>query len=134
VKNRTDFVVSCGEHLIGVLKRRLNYRHRRGGDFVFHRQGRMIVDFRTKWEHVRELLEKPNAVFHDCRRSFATNGEDAGLTQKEIMETGCWRDARMVNYYSQVKQRRQKSALDRLARYVKGEHDPHRERTSLESS
>ena len=118
VKNREDFVLRCGSPQVEVLKRRLRYRVRVGGDYVFHRGGRRIVDFRSKWEHVRELLCRPDAVFHDCRRSFATNGEDAGLSQKEIMETGCWKDPRMVNYYSQVKQRRQKKALERVGEYV----------------
>jgi integrase len=49
-------------------------------EFVFHRRGGQIRDFRRAWALTREAAGKPGLHFHDLRRSAVRNMDKSGVS------------------------------------------------------
>jgi integrase len=75
----------AGDELIAIMQRRLQ---RRNGDWVFHREGKPINDFRWRWRRAVEQAGFGDRkwVVHDLRRSAIRRMILARADQKSIME------------------------------------------------
>jgi integrase len=73
-------------------------------DYVFHRQGRPVGDFRNSWETACEKAGLPGLLFHDFRRSAARNlrraqgiGPEVGMKITGHETDAMWRRYSIVN-------------------------------------
>jgi integrase len=75
----------AGDELIAIMQRRLQ---RRRNDWVFHREGKPINDFRWRWQRALEQAGFADRkwIVHDLRRSAIRRMILAGADQKSIME------------------------------------------------
>lgn len=55
---------------------------------------------------------------HSLRRTFATLARDAGVADSEIMATGGWSSARMIDYYDMGRRGMRSGAGDALDAYL----------------
>lgn len=58
-------------------------------EYVFHRKGRSLGDFKQAWETARVEAGLPEALFHDLRRTAVRNlirSGVAGPDQRRAME------------------------------------------------
>jgi integrase len=67
--------------------------------WVFHRQGRPVVDFRDQWGEACGAAKMPGLLFHDLRRSAVRNMDRAGVSQAVAMKvTGHKTDSVYLRY------------------------------------
>ena len=50
-------------------------------EFVFHRSGKPIIDFRRPWKEACKKARVPGRLFHDLRRTAVRNMIRAGVPQ-----------------------------------------------------
>jgi integrase len=117
VKNRTPRTVRLGEELRELLQRRFAERK---GDFVFHRDGKRISDFRYIWRRAAAGIGQPKLLAHDMRRAFARNALAAGLDQRLIMEIAGWKTRSIFDRYRIVDEAEMSRGLDAVSEYVRG--------------
>jgi integrase len=87
-------------------------------EFVFHRDGRPVGDFRKTWATACEKANMPRLRFHDFRRSAAVNLRRGGIdTDVAKRITGHETDA-MWRRYSIVKEDDIERALDATQAYI----------------
>lgn len=55
-------------------------------EFVFHRRGRPVGDFRKVWGRACHAVGLSTLIFHDLRRSAIRNMEKAGVSQAVPMK------------------------------------------------
>ena len=65
--------------------------------YVFHRNGRVIRDFRTTWVAACEAVGVPGLLFRDLRRSGARNYRRAQVAEDVIMRIGGWKTPEHVS-------------------------------------
>lgn len=124
-KNKKPYVIVLTGELATIIERRWAARSvaRLDGtvflsEFVFHRDGRPIGDFRKAWATARERAGLPGLLFHDFRRSAARNLRRAGVAPDVAMKiTGHETDS-MWRRYSVVKEDDIEAALTATQRYV----------------
>jgi integrase len=124
-KNKKPYVIVLTGELKAIIERRWAARSvaRLDGtvflsEFVFHRDGRPIGDFRKAWATAREQAGLPGLLFHDFRRSAARNLRRAGVGPDVAMKiTGHETDS-MWRRYSVVKEDDIEAALTATQRYV----------------
>src|SRR4030095_13860828 len=68
---------SAGDELVAIMQRRLQ---RRRNDWVFHREGKPINDFRWRWQRALEKAGFADRkwIDHALRRSAIRRGDPAG--------------------------------------------------------
>src|SRR5262249_39779814 len=82
-------IVLTGE-LLGLVQRRWTarqYRTKLGSalsEWVFHRCGQPIVDFRDAWALACKTALVPGLLFHDLRRSAVRNMEKSGAVTQSV--------------------------------------------------
>jgi integrase len=86
--------------------------------YVFHRNGRVIRDFRTTWVAACEAVGVPGLLFHDLRRSGARNYRRAQVAEDVIMRIGGWKTPNMFRRYNVVDERDLTEAAERLAGFL----------------
>ena len=115
--------LAIGE-LCEVVERRWTareYESRNGvstlSEFVFHRGGRPIVDFKRSWATACNRARVPGRLFHDLRRTAVRDLIRGGVSQAVAMAiTGHKTDAIFRRYnITSVEDKRE--ALERLAAY-----------------
>jgi len=124
-KNKKPYVIVLTGELAAIIERRWAARSvaRLDGtvflsEFVFHRDGRPIGDFRKAWATAIEQAGLPGLLFHDFRRSAARNLRRAGVGPDVAMKiTGHETDS-MWRRYSVVKEDDIEAALTVTQRYV----------------
>jgi len=90
-KNEQPRVVVLTDELLALMQRRWaarQYQTNAGpalSVFVFHRQGRPIVDFRDAWATATGAAGVSGLMFHDLRRSAVRNMDRSGVSQVVAM-------------------------------------------------
>lgn len=91
-KNEEPRVIILTDDLLALVQRRWaarQYQIKSGvalAQWVFHRRGQRIVDFRDHWAKATEAAKVPRLLFHDLRRSAVRNMEKAGVSQAVAMK------------------------------------------------
>jgi integrase len=85
-KNRKSRVLPLAGELAEILERRKSARRIeengtvRMGEFIFHRDGEPIREFRKSWKSPTKKANLPGILFHDLRRSAVRNMVKAGVS------------------------------------------------------
>ena len=89
-KNEEPRVIVLTGELLALIQRRWSarrYRTKRGtaiSEFVFHRRGHRIVDFRDAWTEACKAAKVPGLLFHDLRRSAVRNMMKSGKVDQAV--------------------------------------------------
>lgn len=68
-------------------------------EFIFHRGGRPIGDYRKSWANACTAAGVQRFLY-DCRRTFARNQRDAGVPREVIKKIAGWRTDSMFERYN----------------------------------
>ncbi|HYK61785.1 MAG TPA: tyrosine-type recombinase/integrase, partial [Bryobacteraceae bacterium] len=98
--------------------------------YLIQDQGQRVQSFYKAWKRACEDAGVPDTLFHDLRRTAATNMIEAGYTEKEVMEIGGWKTAHVFRRYVIVSSRRMQANAEKLASYLaeKAEKEAEEER------
>ncbi len=90
-KNKKPYVIVLTDELAAIIERRWEARRVTSpdgtvflSDFVFHREGRPVGDFRKVWKTACEAAGMPGLLFHDFRRSAARNMDRTGRVRPTV--------------------------------------------------
>src|SRR5262245_6715473 len=86
--------------------------------FVFHRAGTAIRDFRATWAAACEAVGLPGLLFHDLRRSGARKYRRAGVTEEVIMRIGGWKTPSMFSRCNVIDESDLAAAATRLSGFL----------------
>jgi integrase len=91
-KNGEGLVLPLDDELWDLIERRWNARTieledgtTKISEFVFHRNGEPIVDFRKAWDQGFVAAKVPRRLFHDLRRTAVRNMVRVGVAQSVAM-------------------------------------------------
>lgn len=84
-----------------IIESRLT-KQTRGCDFLFHRAGEPIRNFKHAWKTLTKAAGLVGAKPHDFRRSAVTNMFEAGFTIPQIMSVTGHKTPAMVIRYAQI--------------------------------
>jgi integrase len=113
----------AGRDLVGVLERRRAVRQVRTGEtttlcaLIFHHNGKPIVDIRKAWKSACTKAGVPNRLFHDLRRSFCKNADEAGVPRDVTMSIGGWRTQSTMTRYNITDTQRKRNAFERAQEF-----------------
>jgi integrase len=91
-KNEEPRLLVLTGDLLALIERRRSLRQFRTktavalSEWVFHRRGHRVVDFRDHWAKACEAAKVPELLFHDLRRSAVRNLDRAGVSQSVAMK------------------------------------------------
>ena len=91
-------------------------RSRAVGEYVFHRHGKPLQDFRTAWKVACERAGLPGRLVHDLRRSAIKRLIEGGVDQRTAMSISGHRTVSTFQRYQIVDVRRQVEALEAVKR------------------
>ena len=103
--------------LLEVLSRRLG-RKRLDTPLVFHKDGKLIGDWRKTWNRACKEAGLPGKLFHDCRRTAARNYVRAGVPEKVAMELTGHKTRSVFSTCNITDEKDLRQATTRLAEYV----------------
>jgi integrase len=87
-------------------------------EFVFHRDGEPIVDFRKAWSEAFKKANVKRRLFHDLRRTAVRNMMRAGVSQAVAMTISGHKTASMFQRYNVTSQTDQVEALKKTAAHL----------------
>src|SRR6516162_78127 len=82
-------------------------------EYVFHRDGLPIGNFRKSWKTACKLANVDKKLFHDLRRTSARNMIDAGVPQVTAMDITGHKTDSMFRRYAIVNEEQKREALAR---------------------
>jgi len=89
-------------------------------EWVFHRDGRRIVDFRGAWAEACDRSGVPALHFHDLRRTAVRNMERAGIPRSVAMKISGHKTESVYRRYAIVSQRDLRDAAAKMDEFFKG--------------
>ena len=87
--------------------------------FLIQNEGRPVFGWEKSWATACKAAQIPEALFHDLRRTAATNMIEAGLSENEAMEITGHKTRAMFDRYHIVSERRMKQNAEKLADHLK---------------
>ena len=87
-------------------------------EFVFHRSGEPIVDFRKPWKEACKKAKTPGRLFHDLRRTAVRNMIRAGVPQSVAMSISGHKTVSMFIRYNITSASDRIDALRRTAEHL----------------
>lgn len=90
----------------------------RFAEFVFHRDGEPIGDFRKAWATACKNANVPHRLFHDLRRTASRNMIAAGVPQAVAMKITGHRTDSMFRRYAIVNEEQKRDALAKTQQYL----------------
>jgi len=82
--------------------------------YVFHREGRPVVRFKSAWRAATAAIGQPGLRFHDLRRSGARTLLRAGVSEDVVMKMGGWKTRSLLTRYNIVDTRDLADAQQKL--------------------
>lgn len=87
--------------------------------YLLQEDGKRVHAFVKSWKTACKGAGVPGALFHDLRRTAATNMIEAGLSEREAMEVTGHRTRSMFDRYHIVSERRLQALGDKLGTHMK---------------
>ena len=87
-------------------------------EFVFHRDGEPIGDFRKAWATASKKANVDHKLFHDLRRTASRNMIVAGVPQAVAMKITGHRTDSMFRRYAIVNEEQKREALAKTQQYI----------------
>ena len=87
-------------------------------EFVFHRRGRQVVEFRREWKEACRKAHLKGRIFHDFRRTAVRNMIRAGVPQSVAMSISGHKTISMFNRYNITSAADKLEALRRTAQHL----------------
>src|SRR5215471_6204224 len=91
---------------------------KRFAEFVFHRKGQPIGDFRKAWATACKLAGVDHRLFHDLRRTASRNMISAGVPQAVAMKITGHRTDAMFRRYAIVDEEQKREALAKTQQHL----------------
>ena len=110
-----------GGEVLEILKRREAARlaERNGepvvSDYVFHRQGKRVIDFKRVWRSAVKAAGLPHKMFHDLRRSGVRNMIRRGVPEVVAMSISGHRTRSTFDRYSITSGADQRAAMEAVS-------------------
>jgi integrase len=122
-KNGRGRVLPLDDYLSGLIERmwaRREYQTASGSalsPLVFHRNGKPVGDWRKAWAAACQKAGRPDALFHDLRRSGIRDLVRAGVPQSVVMAISGHRTISTFLRYDIASEEDKRSALERARSY-----------------
>jgi integrase len=87
-------------------------------EFVFHRAGEPVVDFRKPWKRACTKAKVPGRLLHDLRRTAVRNMVRAGVAQAVAMSISGHKTASMFQRYNITSNADRVEALKKTAAHL----------------
>lgn len=120
VKNRRAKQLPLTGELLALIEKRKKLKVP-GCDYIFHHNGKPVMEFRGPWMRACKLAGKPQGRIHDLRRSRARTWIRAGVNERTAMEAGGWRTREIFDRYNIVSDADMKVAQEKAEEYLQQE-------------
>jgi len=125
-KTRKAETMPLEGELAAIIERRRSSQMLKDGngtnrlaEFVFHRDGQPIGDFRDAWATARKKANvDPDKLFHDLRRTASRNMIAAGAPQAVAMKITGHRTDSMFRRYAIVNEEQKREALAKTQQHI----------------
>jgi integrase len=88
-------------------------------EFVFHRKGHPVAEFRKSWTRACKQAKVPGLLFHDLRRTAVRNMVRAGVPQSVAMSISGHKTVSMFMRYNITSEEDKRKALKSTQKYVR---------------
>lgn len=115
-KGRTVRVLALQGELAAIIERRWHARKvgHMSAEYVFHRAGSFLIDFRRSWLSACRQAGLGHRMFHSLRRSAARHMSLQGIPEKVIMSIMGHNTRVMFDRYNIVSEADQRAYMERL--------------------
>jgi integrase len=124
-KTRKPETIPVEGELAGIIERRRSAailksegNEPRFSEFVFHREGEQVGDFRKAWATACKDANVDHRLFHDLRRTASRNMIAAGVPQAVAMKITGHRTDSMFRRYAIVNEEQKREALAKTQQYL----------------
>ncbi len=124
VKNGRPHKIVLADELAAIIERRWaarEYETASGpaiAQYVFHRDGRPVGDFRKAWKSACETASLPGKLFHDLRRSGVRNMVRAGVREGVAMAISGHRTRAIFDRYNITSDEDLRQAVKQTAEHL----------------
>jgi|SRR5579871_6007219 len=122
-KNKKDRILPVVGELAAIIERRRQVRRVEANgiatfaEFIFHRDGRRVSEFRKSWATATKKANCPGRLFHSTRRFAATSMLEAGMSPLMAMKWTGHKTQKMLERYGLVKPDKMAEGFSELELY-----------------